>query len=71
MKKLFFFLALAFLSAASFTSCKKCETCTATDRSTGVIEYSTEYCGTKATVDANTSSFISIWDDTYTSASCN
>jgi hypothetical protein len=71
MKKVFFLLAFAAIFAFGFSSCRKCETCTATDRSTGVVEYSTEYCGTRSTVDINTSSFISIWEDSNTSATCN
>ena len=71
MKKVFFLLAFAAIFAFGFSSCRKCETCTATNRVTGLTEDTQEYCGSKTTVDLNTSTYESIWNDSYTYASCN
>ncbi len=46
MKKLTLLAAVAFFAAFSFSSCKKCVTCTYNDGTS--YESSTEYCGKKA-----------------------
>ena len=70
MKKFFLFIAIASLTTFGFSSCRKCETCTATDRTTGAVVNTQEYCGTRSQVSSSTSSYESIWNDTYFSASC-
>lgn len=71
MKKIFLFIAIASLATFGLSSCKKCITCTATDNSTGIVENSTEYCGRSASNSISESNYRIIWEDSYTSVSCN
>lgn len=63
MKKVTVVLAsLAVLGCLSFTSCKKCSTCVAKDKSTGTqLATSGEFCGTKAEVEDTEDAFKSTW----------
>lgn len=67
MKKVSIVLAtLAVIGSMSFSSCKKCTTCTATDKTSGAVYYeSAEACGNKATIDSYESSFKTVYGTDY------
>jgi hypothetical protein len=55
-------IAVALVACMGLGSCKKCSTCTATDRTTGiVIQTSPEFCGTKAYLDDTEQSYKDTW----------
>jgi hypothetical protein len=71
MKRILVFAGVAVIAILSFSSCRKCVTCKAIERSTGVTVDETEYCGMKKVVDTNEDTYKAIWGDSYYSATCN
>ena len=70
MKKTALILALTVFTAISFTSCRKCITCKAYERSTNAVINTQEYCGPKQVVDDDESFYEDLWNDSYYYAEC-
>jgi hypothetical protein len=66
MKQIIFLLMLAFITATAFTSCRKCVTCKAIDRTTNITDYEQKYCGIRRIVDDQVDTFKAIYNDSYT-----
>ena len=71
MKRILVFAGVAVIAILAFSSCRKCVTCTATERSTGNKVDQTDYCGMKKVVDTDESTYKAIWNDGYYTATCN
>jgi hypothetical protein len=65
------FAAIAIVASLGLTSCKKCTTCTAKNKTDGSVEStSLEACGNKKTIDDFEAAYKLSWEDDNTTVTC-